>query len=122
MSSPVFITTPDTLACDAMIIMNENKVGALLVKENEDYVGIFTKADWINKVVKGDGYINSEEVGSVMVKTIITVEKSEPLAKASLLMENHRIRHIAVTDKGEIVGVLSAKDLERYYHQLHDQE
>jgi signal-transduction protein with cAMP-binding, CBS, and nucleotidyltransferase domain len=122
MSSPVSAISPDTLAHDAMVILLENKVGTLLVKENEDYVGIFTKADWMRKVLKGDGYINSEEVGSVMSKSFITIERSETLGKASLLMEEHSVRHIAVTDKGEIVGVLSTKDLERYYHQLHDQE
>jgi signal-transduction protein with cAMP-binding, CBS, and nucleotidyltransferase domain len=122
MSSPVFTTSPETLAHEAMVIMLENKVGALLIKENEEWVGIFTKADWMRKVVKGDGNVNSEKVGSVMTKNIITVERSESLAKATLLMDDHRIRHIAVTDKGKIVGMLSAKDLEKYYRQLHDRD
>jgi signal-transduction protein with cAMP-binding, CBS, and nucleotidyltransferase domain len=122
MSSPVFTTSPDIFAHEAMVIMLENKVGALLVKDNEEWVGIFTKADWMRKVLRGEGNINSEKVCSVMTKTIIAIERSETLARASLLMENHRIRHIAVTDKGKIIGILSANDLERYYHQLHDQE
>lgn len=122
MSAPVFTTSPETLASEAMVIMLENKVGALLIKENEEWVGIFTKADWMRKVVRGDGNVNSEKVSSVMTKPIVTVERSESLAKASLLMEEHRIRHIAVTENGKIIGILSAKDLEKYYHQLHDRE
>lgn len=122
MNRPVFTTSPETLAHEAMVIMLENKVGALLIKENEEFVGIFTKADWMRKVVRGDGDINSEKVCSVMAKTIITIEKDESLAKANLLMENHGIRHIAVTENGKIIGMLSVKDLEKYYHQLHDQE
>ena len=55
MSTPVLTTSPDTLASEAMVIMLENKVGALLIKENEEWVGIFTKSDWMRKVVKGDG-------------------------------------------------------------------
>jgi signal-transduction protein with cAMP-binding, CBS, and nucleotidyltransferase domain len=122
MSTPVFTTSPETLAHEAMVIMLEKKVGTLLIKDKEEFVGIFTKADWMRKVVKGDGNVNSEKVGSVMTKPIVTVERSESLAKATLLMEDHRIRHIAVTDKGKIIGLLSAKDLEKYYHQLHDRE
>ena len=57
-----------------------------------------------------------------MTKDIVTVDRSESLAKATLLMEEHRIRHLAVTDKREIIGVLTAKDLEKYYSQLHDRE
>ena len=122
MSTPVFTTSPETLAHEAMVIMLENKVGTLLIKDNEEFVGIFTKADWMRKVVRGDGDVNSEKVCSVMTKNIVTAERSETLAKASLLMEEHRIRHIAVTENGKIIGILSAKDLEKYYHQLHDRE
>jgi signal-transduction protein with cAMP-binding, CBS, and nucleotidyltransferase domain len=122
MSTPVLTTSPDTLASEAMAKMLENKISALLIKKNEEWVGIFTKSDWMRKVVKGDGNVSSEKVDSVMTKKIVTVERSESLAKATLLMEEHRIRHLAVTDKGEIIGILSVKDLEKYYRQLHDRE
>jgi len=122
MSSPVFTTSPETLAHEAMAIMLEKQVNALLIKENDEFVGIFTKADWLRKVVRGDGNVTSEKVCSVMSKNIVTAERSESLAKASLLMEEHKIRHIAVTDQGKIVGMLSTKDLENYYQQLHAQE
>lgn len=122
MSSPVITTSPDTLANEAMVTMLEHKINALIVERNGEFVGIFSQADWDRKVVRGDGSVISEKVCSVMSKNIITVERTEPMAKASLLMEEHRIRHVAITDKEEIVGMLSVKDLEKYYHQLHDQK
>jgi len=54
-----------------------------------------------------------------MTAPLITIEKDEPLAKASLLMEKNRVRHLAVTEDGETVGILSVKDLERYYRKLY---
>jgi CBS domain-containing protein len=122
MSTPVICTSPDTLGHEAMVTMLEHEINALLVEENGEYVGVFTQVDWDRKIVRGDGNINSERVGSVMSKNIITIEKSEPLSKAGLLMEEHSIRHLAVTDKGKIIGMLSAKDLERHYRQLQKNE
>jgi len=118
-SSPVLSTNPDALAYDAAREMFEHKVGALLVKDNGKYVGIFTKADWMHKVLKWEGNPVTIKVASVMTAPIITVEKDEPLAKASLLMEKNGIRHIAVMDNEIIVGMISIKDLERYYRKLY---
>ncbi len=122
MSSPVITTSPDAFAYDAVREMFEHNVGALLVKENEEYVGIFAKTDWIHKVLKWEGDPIAIKVSSIMTAPIITVEKDEPLAKASLLMEKNRIRHIAVIDKEKIAGMLSVKDLERYYRKLYKME
>lgn len=122
MSSPVFTTTPDAIAFDAVREMFDHYVGALLVKENEEYVGIFSKADWIYKVLKWEGDPSGVIVSSVMTSPIITAWVDEPLAKASLLMEKNRIRHIAAIDKEKIVGMLSVKDLERYYRKLYNIE
>jgi CBS domain-containing protein len=122
MSSPVLTTSPDAFAYDAVREMFEHNVGALLVKENEEYVGIFAKTDWIHKVLKWEGDPVAIKVSSIMTAPIVTVERDEPLAKASLLMEKNRVRHLAVTEEEKIVGMLSVKDLERYYRKLYKME
>jgi CBS domain-containing protein len=122
MSSPVLTAKADAFAYDAVLEMFEHNVGALLVKKNEEYVGVFSKTDWIHKVLKWEGDPVSIKVSSIMTAPIISVEKDEPLAKASLLMERNRIRHVAVTDNEKIVGILSVKDLERYYRELYKME
>jgi CBS domain-containing protein len=111
MSSPIITTTPCTLGYEALATMLEHGINALLVEENGKFVGIFTQSDWARKIVKEGGPINSKRVDSVMSKNIISIEKNEPISKASLIMEERRIHHILVTDKGEIVGILSSKDL-----------
>ncbi len=112
MSSPVLTTTPDAFAFEAVGEMNRNDVGAFLVEANGEYVGIFTKTDWIHKILRGTADPDAIKVSEMMTAPIITVERDQPLSKASELMEENKIRHLAVTDKGKIVGILSVKDLE----------
>jgi len=123
MSKPVLATSPDTFACDAIDKMFENNVSALLVKQNGECIGIFTKTDWMHLVLSEQCDPRSRiKVSAIMVAPIVTVDKKETLARASILFEDNNIRHIAVTEGGEIVGMLSVNDLERYYHQLHEKD
>jgi len=122
MSAPVLTTSPDALVLDAIGKMFANKVGALLVEKNGEYVGIISKIDWMRLVLRGECDPNVCNVSCVMSSPIITVDKNETLAKASILIEENNIRHIAVTEDGKITGMLSVKDFEKYYHQLHEKE
>ncbi len=122
MSAPVLTTDPDILASDAIDKMFENKVGALLVEKNGEYIGIFSRIDWMHLVLKGECDPKIVKVSSIMSSPIIKVDKNETFAKASVLIEENNIRHIAVTEYGKIIGMLSVRDLEKYYHHLHEKE
>ncbi len=122
MNSPVLTISPKSYARNAIEKMYENQVSALLVEENGKYVGVITKTDWIHMVLSEECDPNTIVVSTIMASPIVTVDKNETLAQASVLMEEHNIRHLAVTDKGNIIGMLSVKDLERYYCYLHDKE
>lgn len=122
MGSPVITISPKSYARDAIEKMYKNQVSALLVKEDGKHVGVITKTDWVHMVLSEECDPNTVEVSTIMVSSIITVDKNEPLAKASVLFEEHNIRHLSVTENGEIIGILSVKGLERYYCQLHGRE
>ena len=122
MSTPVLTTDPDILASDAIDRMFENKVGALLVEKNGEYIGIFSRIDWMHLVLRGESDPKVVKVSLIMSSPIITVDKNETLAKASILIEEYNIRHIAVTEDGKIIGMLSVRDLEKYYHQLNEKD
>ena len=72
MSTPVLTTSPDTLAFDAIGKMFENKVGALLVEKNGEYIGIFSKIDWMHLSLRGECDPNAVKVSSIMSSPIIT--------------------------------------------------
>ena len=120
MSTTLFATTPNTSAFKAVEEMYKNKIGALLIEENGNYVGIFTKTDWMHLFLGGDCDPHKVNVGDVMSTPIVTISKDEYLPKATALIEEKKIRHIAVTDESKIVGMLSVKDLQTYYLRLHE--
>jgi len=119
MSTTLYTTTPDQYAYKAVDEMYSNKVSALLVKEGGDYVGIFTKTDWMILVLKGECDPKSVKVSTLMTGIKSSIDKDQTIAEASALMEKRKVRHLPVTDQGEIVGMFSVKDMEKYYLELH---
>ncbi len=117
MSSPVRFINADKNCQEALATMYEHNIGALLVKDGHKYVGIITKTDWYHKVLNGDGNQTTSKVSEIMTSPIISIDKEDSLAKASELMNKNKIRHIAIADKGKIVGILSVKDLEKHFRK-----
>ena len=119
MSNQIFSIGPDKYAHDAVDKMYENKTSSILVKENEKYVGIITKTDWMFLVLKGECDPKAMQVSDVMTKILNTIDEKQTIAKVCNIIETKNIRHVPVTRDGEIVGMFSVKDLEKYYLQLH---
>ena len=99
--------------------MYQNNIGALLVKEGEEYVGIFTKTDWMFLVLRGESDPKTMKVSSLMTKLEYMVDRDRTIAEVCAIIEKNHIRHIPVTNGDNIVGMFSVKDLEKYYLQLH---
>ena len=119
MSTQIFSIRPDKYAHEAVDKMYENKVSAILVKEGEKYVGIITKTDWMFLVLKGECDPKAMKVSAVMTKITNTIDEKQTIAEVCSIIETKKIRHVPVTRDGEIVGMFSVKDLEKYYLQLH---
>lgn len=119
MSTTLYTTTPDEYAYKAVDEMYKHKVNALLVKENEEYVGIFTKTDWMILALKGECDLKAVKVSTLMTGIKSSIDKNQTIAEASALIEQRKVRHLPVTDQGEIVGMFSVKDMEKYYLDLH---
>ena len=119
MSTQIFSIGPDKYAHEAVDKMYENKVSAILVKEGEKYVGIITKTDWMFLVLKGECDPKAMKVSAVMTKIANTIDEKQTIAEVCSIIETKKIRHVPVTRDGEIVGMFSVKDLEKYYLQLH---
>ena len=119
MSTQIFSIRPDKYAHEAVDKMYENKVSAILVKEGEKYVGIITKTDWMFLVLKGECDPKAMKVSAVMTKIANTIDEKQTIAKVCSIIETKKSRHVPVTRDGEIVGMFSVKDLEKYYLQLH---
>ncbi|MDA8561074.1 CBS domain-containing protein [Nitrospinae bacterium] len=119
MSTQIFSISPDRFAYEAVDQMYENKVSAILVKEGEKYIGIITKTDWMFLVLKGECDPKAMKVSTVMTKILNTIEENQTISEVCKIIETKKIRHVPVTRNGEIIGMFSVKDLEKYYIQLH---
>ena len=101
---------------DACKIMDKNRIGALLVycsdtNDPQDLEGILTERDIIELVARKGKESLKNEVKEIMSKNIISVTPQCSKMDALDLMMENQIRHLAVMDKGKLVGVLSMRDL-----------
>jgi CBS domain-containing protein len=119
MSTQIFSISPDRFAYEAVDQMYENKVSAILVEEGKKYIGIITKTDWMFLVLKGECDPKAMKVSTVMTKILNTIDENQTISEVCNIIETKKIRHVPVTRNGEIVGMFSVKDLEKYYLQLH---
>jgi CBS domain-containing protein len=102
-------------AIEAARTMREARVGALLVVDDSRYIGVVSETDLVRKVLAGGGDVSRVRVSDVMTAPIITIEIDRSAHEANNLMAERHIRHLAVTEDGRIVGILSVRDLLRYF-------
>ena len=114
MSRDLSVVTEDMTVKQAAGQMHDQRIGSLLVRKGNDFSGIVTETDVVRAVAEHDDVANTSVV-HVMSSPILTVEKKLSPHYARDLMANKRIRHLAVSDDGKIVGILSARDLLAYF-------
>ncbi len=100
---------------EASQMMRSMNIGSLLVERRQDFVGIVSETDLVRRGLAEDIDFKSAKVGSIMSTPIISVDINKSGMEASELMSDHRIRHLAVTEFGKIVGVISVRDLLIYF-------
>ena len=115
MSSPVISIDSELTVQEAAQQMHAKNVGALLVRVCEEYVGIITETDLARKVVALGLNLETTLVSSVMTKSFLSMDRYIPVEEAEEFMKKHKIRHLAVTEEDEVVGMLSVKDLVSCY-------
>ncbi len=114
----VYTTTGDHTVLDAVLQMNEHKVGALVVVKRDRIVGIFTERDVLRRVVTQKRPAEQMRVEEVMTAPVRCAPASMELDEASRLMRDHRIRHLPVCDdQGKLVGLISIGDLNAQHVQ-----
>ncbi len=109
--SDIFSVRPDSLVIDAIRMMNEKEVGALLVMDNENLVGILSERDYTRKVILNNRSSSETQVNEIMTADLKTVNSSQTIDGCMVIMSNNHIRHLPVVDDGKTVGVLSIMDV-----------
>ncbi|MBI3803350.1 MAG: CBS domain-containing protein [Nitrospirae bacterium] len=95
----------------AAIRMDEKKIGSLMITDEGRYVGIVTETDLVRKVI-GYGLTASKiPVGVIMNTPVLDIDLSRTIQEANEIMATKGVRHLAVTEGGAIIGILSIRDL-----------
>ena len=120
--SGVLTTGRDSTVQDAAILMNEHKVGALVVLEAGRIAGMFTERDVLRRVVGQLRDPAHTTVAEVMTTEVVCCRPETSLEEARGSMMNRRIRHLPVVDGGQrLVGLISIGDLNAHQATAHEQ-
>ncbi|RME40355.1 MAG: CBS domain-containing protein [Planctomycetota bacterium] len=96
---------------EAAHLMNERRIGALVVVEDERAVGIFTERDILNRVVAAERSPAETRVKEVMTSPMACCRRDTKLADCRAVMTQKRIRHLPVVEDGELFGMISSGDI-----------
>jgi CBS domain-containing protein len=116
MMRPIVRTVgPDDTLLETAKRFRDARVGAMLVLEHGSYVGVVSEADMVRKAMANGFAADQITVRMVMSTPLITIDIARSAHEASDLMAEQGIRHLAVTDEGHVVGMISVRDLLRYF-------
>jgi CBS domain-containing protein len=102
---------PDHMVLEALMKMAEKNVGALLVVDNDEVLGIISERDYARKLVLHGRSSVGTPVRDIMVSPVITVDTHQTVDTCLGIMSDKRLRHLPVVENGKLIGLLSIGDL-----------
>lgn len=112
MKKPVLSIDSSMSIGEAAKMMDDAKIGSIIVTEKNTVVGILTERDFVRKIVaKGKSF--STKIKEIMSSPLIVINPDETVWELAQLMKTRRIHRVPVVDKGRLVGLVSTADLTR---------
>ncbi|MBI3811332.1 MAG: CBS domain-containing protein [Nitrospirae bacterium] len=116
MAKGVFTVSKKTKIKETADLMKRNGVGSLLVKDGDQIVGIVTETDIVHKIVAMGISPQITGVDAAMSFPLMTIDADEAIEEAGRQMVENGIRHLAVTQDGDVTGMISMRDLLRPFY------
>ncbi len=113
-SREIFSVSPDTTVHDAVAMMDEKNVGALLVIKGEKLVGMLSERDYTRKVMLRGRKSADTKVSEIMSTKLTVAHPNEGVEECLRVMTDKRFRHLPVLDGEKVVGVISIGDLVKH--------
>lgn len=102
---------PEDTVLDAIRVMAEKNIGAVVVMQDDELCGIMSERDYARKVIVKGRASNETPVSDIMTSNVLTTSDSETVNNCMEMMTEKKIRHLPVVDDGRIVGMISIGDL-----------
>ncbi|MFZ4798558.1 MAG: CBS domain-containing protein [Bacteroidia bacterium] len=100
-----------SMVIEALKIMSDKNIGAILVIDNEKLVGIFSERDYSRKIVLKHKASDNTTISEVMTADLFTVKPSTLVENCLLIMTDNNIRHLPVLENEKLLGIISIGDL-----------
>ncbi len=107
----VISIAPDRPVFDALVIMAEYRIGALVVLDGEQLVGIFSERDYAREVMLKGRSSKTTHITDVMTHNVICGKPDDTVEQAMTVMTSKNFRHLPVTQNNKVIGMLSLGDL-----------
>lgn len=107
----VWTIAPGTTLLEALRLMAEKNVGALLVVANDKIVGIISERDFARSIAKTGRCLVDSAVNDYMTTDVVTVQVSQSIEDVMMLMNRGKFRHLPVLDGEKLVGIVSIGDV-----------
>lgn len=107
----VWSVAPETIVFDAIKLLADKNVGALMVMEGPVLVGVFSERDYTRKVALAGKHSKQTHVREIITGKVITVSPATTIEDCLRLMTEHRVRHLPVVHQQAVAGVVSIGDL-----------
>lgn len=107
----IWSVTQDNTVFEALELMAEKNIGAVLVIEDNELIGIFSERDYARKVILQGRGSRDTLIRDVMTSKVITVETDEKIEECMQIMSDKHIRHLPVNNHGQLVGIISINDI-----------
>lgn len=107
----VISIAPHRPVFDALVVLAEYEIGALVVLDGEKLVGIFSERDYAREIVLKGKSSKTTAINEVMSSNVLTVKPSDTVEHAMNVMSDKHIRHLPVLENDKVIGMLSIGDL-----------
>ena len=107
----IWSVSPDDSVYDALQLMADKNIGAVLVMDDKHLVGLLSERDYARKLILANKASRDTAVRDVMTTRVAYVAPSKEVEECLALMTDKRFRHLPVLDEGRVVGLVSIGDL-----------
>ena len=110
---PTWSLSSNNTVRQALQLMADKNIGAIVIKDQDKLIGIFSERDYARKVVLKGKNSTDSKLSEVMSKEVITIPSDMQIDACMQLMTDKRVRHLPVVDNGKSIGIISIGDVVR---------